>query len=386
MLINPDCIELLHQDGIRNTHPATPLPGAAKRMDHQPDTLPDHFVTQGLFDLQINGFAGVDYNDPEALPEHIEASMLAMLATGVTRCLPTVITADFAWQSRCFATLESARNGFPVANAMIAGYHLEGPFMSPEPGYCGCHPAEFMRPGDIDYFERLQACANGQIRLVTVAPERPGVLDLIPLLIRRGVTVAIGHSAADHETIARAVDAGASVSTHLGNGVASPLAKGDNVILSQLANDSLTASFIADGVHLRRHVLGIYLRAKTPERTVLVTDGTAGSGGKPGTYTLGKMKIERQQQPIVYLPGTTSLAGSATTLDECVRNVISWYGIPMDMAVGWAGASARLLIGLPSEPASGEAVEWVWWKNTRQGPYVEQVQLHNTRIGTMSMA
>lgn len=380
MLIDPHCIDKLHTAGIRNDTPAVALERQSDNSSGCAPPLPNTFVTQGLVDLQINGFAGVDYNNPASTAEEIHASLQAMLATGVTRCLPTVITADLQWQSDCFAALEAARAASPLASTMMAGYHLEGPFMSPEPGYSGCHPAADMRAGDIDYFERVQAAANGHIKLVTVAPERPGVLSLIPQLVSRGVTVAIGHSAADHDTVQRAVDAGSTLSTHLGNGVASPLPKGDNIILSQLASDALTASFIADGVHIRQHVLGVYLRAKTSQRTILVTDGTAGSAARPGQYTLGKIAIERQQDPIVYIPGTTGLAGSATTLDACVRNVVTWFEVPMQEALSWAAVRPRTAIGLSAEPAAGDEVEWVFWRTDSKGPQVSRVMLGTTVI------
>lgn len=371
MLINPECIASLHDNGVRNANSAQPC------VDTRQGTsgLPAEFVTQGLVDLQINGFAGVDYNDREATPEAIDASLQVMLSTGVTRCLPTVITADLDSQSGCFQALEKAREQSALAGAMIAGYHLEGPFLNPEPGYAGCHPAQDMRAGDLDYFERVQEAANGQITLVTVAPERPGVLTLIPQLVDRGIRVSIGHSCADHDTLQRAVQAGAIMSTHLGNGVATTVTKSDNTVLSQLATDGLSASFIADGVHVRQHVLKVYLRAKTSARTILVTDGTAGSSASPGQYTLGKIAIERQQDPTVYIVGTKSLAGSAATLDACVRNVVHWYDIPMNEAVDWAGSQARKLIGLDMEPQVGELAEWVWWEVIDGAPQITQVQL-----------
>lgn len=371
MLINPDCVASLHEHGVRNSFSAQPCHSNELRAS----ALPASFVTQGLVDLQINGFAGVDYNNPEASPEAIDTSLQVMLATGVTRCLPTVITADLESQCGCFQALEKAREQSALARAMIAGYHLEGPFLNPEPGYAGCHPAQDMRAGDLGYFERVQEAANGLIRLVTVAPERPGVIALIRKLVDRGIRVSIGHSCADFDTLKKAVQAGATMSTHLGNGVTSTVTKSDNTVLSQLATDELAASFIADGVHVRRHVLKVYLRAKSTARTILVTDGTAGSAADPGNYTLGKIEIERQQEPIVYITGTESLAGSAATLDACVRNVVHWYGVPMDEAVDWASRQARSLIGLNSEPQADELAEWVWWKTVDGVPQVARAQV-----------
>ncbi len=372
MLIDPvDIASLSDGRGVRNNFSCAPAARDSRK-----------FISHGLCDLQINGFAGVDYNDPEASPESIANSLEAMLRTGVTRCLPTVITADIDWQSRCFKALEAARASSPLASAMIAGYHLEGPFLNPAPGYSGCHPASDMRPAGLDYVERVQEAANGQIRLVTVAPEMPGVLALIPQLVNRGIRVAIGHSAADYDTLQRAIDAGACMSTHLGNGVASPLPKSDNTVLAQLSMDRLSAGFIADDYHIRRHVLQVYLRAKMSKNTILVTDGTAGSGAVPGPYTLGKIAIERQQEPVVYVPGTTNLAGSAATLDACVSNVCRWYGIDIDTAISWASSRARSIIGLSDIPVAGDHVEWVTWQWDERGMHVTSVQLGEYRVHT----
>lgn len=368
--IDPDCLPALHDAaGLRTTAAPRTLATPVGR-----------FAGWGLFDLQVNGFAGVDYNTPDTPPEAIEASLRAMLATGVTGCLPTVITADEGWQARCFRTLERAREASPLVRAMVPGYHLEGPFLNPEPGYSGCHPAGDMRDGDVDHFERLQEAAGGRIRLVTVAPERPGVLDLVRRLAAAGVTVAIGHSAADLATLERAVDAGATLSTHLGNGVASTVAKSDNTLLAQLSLDALAASFIADGVHLRRHVLKVYLRAKGAERTLLVTDGTAGCAAAPGRYRLGKLAIERRRETRVTLPDSESLAGSAITLDACLRNVVRWYGVPVARALEWASTGPRRAIGLAPEPLAGEPLAWVEWRADETGPTVSRAQLGQERV------
>jgi len=369
MLIDPAQIPDLHHQGIRNKTPVEAIDLNAAN---------GAFVSSGLCDLQINGFAGVDYNNPSITDEAVETSLYAMLATGVTRCLPTVITAPLAWQRDCFAALEAARSNSALAASMIAGYHLEGPFLNPEPGYCGCHPAGAMVAASWDYFEQVQSAAKGMIRLITVAPEMPGVLALIPRWVEAGVTVAIGHSAANYDVLYQAVEAGASMSTHLGNGSPKLLSKSDNTILSQLANDKLSASFIADDYHLHRHVLGVYLRAKQSSRTLLVTDGTAGSGAAAGRYTLGKIELERGAEPLVRIPGTDNLAGSATTLDACVRHVVEWFSVPLDTAIAWASEQPREAVGLPRVVAPGDSVDWVWWQRREEGFFVERVQLGET--------
>ena len=332
-------------------------------------------VSSGLCDLQINGFAGVDFNNPTMSLAAFERALEAMLATGVSCCLPTIISASEDWQTRCFQALKAGCQQSELARQMVAGYHLEGPFLSPEPGFRGCHPEAAMVPARWDHFQRLQDAAGGRIRLITVAPEVDGVLELIPRWVAAGVTVAIGHSAASRAVVQQAVEAGARLSTHLGNGVAPLLPKGDNIILSQLGDDRLSASFIADGFHIPRHVLQVYLRAKQSARTLLVTDGTAGSAAPPGRYSLGKVALERQQKAVVYIPESNSLAGSATTLSDCVRHVTQWYDIPLAEAVNWASEHPRRLIGLSALPQVGESAEWVWWQKQDNGWQVQKVQL-----------
>ena len=340
-------------------------------------------VSSGLCDLQVNGFAGVDYNDPSLTPKAFEQSLFIMLRTGVTTCLPTIITGSEDWQTQCFLALEAGRNASNLAQAMVPGYHLEGPFLNPEEGFRGCHPAQWMGPAKWDHFERLQKAAGERIRLITVAPEIKGVLELIPKWVEQGITVAIGHCNPSRDILLRAADAGAALSTHLGNGIPQMLPKTDNPILGQLAEDRFSASFIADGFHQQPHVLGVYLRAKQSIRTILVTDGTAGSASLPGSYSVGPIGIERQPEGMVYIHGTRSLAGSAATLSGCLANVVNWYGTPFDEAIRWASEQPRRLIGLPETQLIGDPPAQVVWKTEADNPLVTRVRLGTWNLEMM---
>ena len=372
MIFDPSKPPLTDSAGLLKSIPVEAGPEIWKR-----DT---RVISSGLCDLQVNGFAGVDYNDPTLMPEEFEKSLFAMLSTGVTTCLPTVITGSEDWQIQCFHALEAGRNASKLAQAMVPGYHLEGPFLNPEEGFCGCHPTKWMRSATWDHFERLQEAAGGRITLITVAPEIKGVLDLIPKWVEKGIAVAIGHCNPDRDTLLRAADAGATLSTHLGNGIAQMLPKTDNPILGQLAEDRFSASFIADGFHQQPHVLGVYLRAKQSIRTILVTDGTAGSASLPGSYSVGPIGIERQPEGMVYIHGTRSLAGSAATLSGCLANVVNWYGTPFDEAIRWASEKPRSLIGLPESLLVGEPNSQVVWKMETQKPVVERVHFGNWNL------
>jgi len=250
-----------------------------------PDDAP--YLAPGFIDLQVNGFAGVDYNDPALGPEDLARSIRALLSTGVTRLLPTVITGSPEDMRGALRRLAEARERLPEG-AAIEGFHLEGPHISPEDGPRGAHPERWVRPPDVDEFHRMQEAARGLIRLVTLAPEWPEAPRFIEAVVKQGVVAAIGHTSATAEQIAAAVEAGASLSTHLGNGAHYVLPRHPNYIWDQLAEDRLTAGFIVDGIHLPAAFLKVALRAKGVERSVLVTDATSPAGCSPGRYRLGQ--------------------------------------------------------------------------------------------------
>ena len=331
--------------------------------------------TKGLADLQVNGFAGVDFNSPGLSPESLQLALEAMLATGVTTCLPTVITESETHLQKCLSALEGARNSSPLAKTMVAGYHLEGPFLSKLPGYSGCHPVKAMCAADPEMFLRLQESAGGNIRLVTLAPEVEGALAFIEQIVEAEVIVALGHTAASSEEIRNAVDAGARLSTHLGNGTSSEIHKNNNPIMAQLGEDRLSAGFIADGYHLAPEVLKVYFRAKCAERVILVTDATAGAAAPPGRYRLGKMELQRETEPVILDPNTHRPVGSAVTMDQCVRNVIKWYDMPLEEAVIWASENPLQLLNSTKTQSQFSAQEQtVWWKEDEEGWQVKAAQ------------
>ena len=328
--------------------------------------------TQGLVDLQVNGFAGVDFNTPGITAQTLQKALEKMLASGVTTCLPTLITASEEHLKSCFRDLENSRQSCRLAKMMIAGYHLEGPFISPHHGFSGCHPVEAIGDVDQDMFLRLQETAGGRICLVTLAPEVKGAIPFIEYLVTQGVIVAIGHTAAGPDKISDAVEAGAMLSTHLGNGTLAELPKNNNPIIAQLSEDKLCASFIADGYHLSPDVLKVYLRAKESKRTILITDATAGAAAEPGIYQLGNLELFLESEPVVYDKETSRPTGSAVTMDQCVRNVMQWYKVPLDEAVTWAGFNPMQL--LKSSNASEIYTEHdnsVWWEENEGEWYVK---------------
>lgn len=280
--------------------------------------------TAGLVDLQVNGFAGIDFNSGAVTPAEIDHALEAMLATGVTLCLPTIITAHPDELEQRFRALDAAISTSRLGPLMCPGYHLEGPFLNPSPGYAGCHPPQAMTKADPTLVDRLESRLARPILMVTLAPEIEGAQALVAALTAAGRIVAIGHSAADFDQVSMAADAGATLSTHLGNGMPQQLHKLVNPIFAQLAEDRLWASFIADGIHLHPRALRSLLRAKGFDRAILVTDAVSAAASKPGGYPFAGMSVELRADGSVRQPGASNLAGSALCLDQAVRNLVAW--------------------------------------------------------------
>ena len=300
-------------------------------------------ASQAFFDLQVNGYAGVDFNRPGLTGEELLRATRAMWAHGVGRFLPTVITASVEAMARTLAAIRRAREDAPVLARAIPGIHLEGPFVCPQDGPRGAHPRAHVCDPDWDTFCRLQDAAGGLIRLVTLAPERPGALELIRRLRAAGLVVAIGHTDATEADIDAAVEAGAQLSTHLGNGAHAVLPRHRNYIQKQLATDGLLASIIVDGHHLTEYFVKNVVRCKGLERVILITDAMAAAAAPPGIYRLGEVLAEARPDGAVRLPGTPYLAGSALTMDRAVDNVRHFAGVPLAQALPMATDHRRLL-------------------------------------------
>ncbi len=311
----------------------------------------------GLADLQVNGFAGVDFNRPGLTPDRLESACRAMAATGVGSFFPTLITARRRDLEAGARAVREAVEGSGLVKGMVAGIHLEGPFINPQDGPRGAHPREHVREPDWDWFEKLQKISGGLIRLVTLAPEVPGALDFIGRAAEAGLVAALGHCAPDPETVEAAVEKGARMSTHLGNAAHEMLPRHANYIQKQLGTDGLAASLICDGHHLPDYFVKNAVRAKGLDRIILVTDATAASGSPPGAYTLGRLKVEAGEEGVLRLPGTPYLAGSTLTQDRAVMNCARFAGITPAEALALATSNpARLFKGCggllePGRPA-----------------------------------
>ena len=314
------------------------------------DKASGYLIAPGLTDLQVNGYAGYDLNTDPLLPETVRDIAVKLWSEGVTSFFPTVITNSPENIMRSVKAVVNACRLFPEAAGAVGGIHLEGPFISPEDGARGAHPAEHVRPPDWELFYEWQEACSGMIRIVTLSPEWPGASDFIRKASDTGLIVAIGHTAATPEQIREAVGAGATLSTHLGNASHQMLPRHRNYIWEQLAADELYATMISDGFHLPDALMKVFLRMK-PERLILVSDATSLTGMPPGDYNThigGEVtltvagKLHMKGHPDV-------LAGSGKSLLHCVETLATKGLATLAEARDMAGRIPYRMTGLPGE-------------------------------------
>jgi N-acetylglucosamine-6-phosphate deacetylase len=308
------------------------------------------YLAPGFIDLQVNGFLGVDFNDPKCTQEQIARSIRGLFSTGVTRFYPTVITGSPAGMLDALRNLRCAKEKLREGAAMD-GFHVEGPHISPDDGPRGAHPRRWVRPPDLDEFHRWQEATGNQIRIVTLAPDWPQSLRYIEAITAEGVVASIGHTNATAQQLTDAVSAGASLSTHLGNGAHAVMRRHPNYLWEQLAEDRLMADFIVDGIHLPPSFLKVALRAKTVARSVLVTDAAAPAGCPPGRYYLGEQAVDLTADNRVMLVGQERLAGSALRMDRGVENLMRIAGLSLAEAVSMATTNAARAGRVPGRTA-----------------------------------
>ena len=312
------------------------------------------YIGPGLVDLQINGFRGLDFNTlpfSHDLPGRVTR---ALWREGITSYFATVITNAPDAIEACVNAIAWACERDEDAGAGIAGIHLEGPFIAPEDGPRGAHAARYVSPPDWKRFQQWQKAAGGRIRLITLSPEWKGSAAFIRRCVSAGVTVSIGHTAATPEQIREAVAAGASMSTHLGNGSHLTLPRHPNYVWEQLAQDALAACVIADGFHLPDSVLKVVMRVKGPN-AMLASDAVYLSGLKPGPYRThigGKVVLTRDGR--LHLASNPKLlAGSVQMLLRSVEHLIR-AGLT-DPGEAWEMASIRPALAM--KLAAGRGLE-----------------------------
>lgn len=299
---------------------------------------PLFFSGPGLVDLQINGIHGIDFNVPSLTVDEVVNAAQFLLSQGITTFFPTVITNSDDHILTIVHTLAEACKNNPLVDACIGGIHLEGPFISPLPGAKGAHNENYIKAPDWELFDRFQAEADGRIKIITLAPEWEAAPAFIEKAVRSGVIVSIGHSLADTSQVKRAVEAGARMSTHLGNGIPLMLQRHPNLIWDQLAEEDLTAGIIADGIHLPDAFIKVVRKVKD-DSMLVVSDATCYAGMPPGEYHShigGDVVLDKNKR--VSLKGASGLlAGAAKSLLENVETLLEHGLCPL--AEAWQMAS-----------------------------------------------
>jgi N-acetylglucosamine-6-phosphate deacetylase len=303
------------------------------------------WIAPGFVDLQSNGYGGQEFSSPELTVNHVEAITRQHWRFGVTKYLPTVTTAGFETLRHAMQTIARAVDSSSAVAETVAGIHLEGPYISKQDGARGAHPLEHCRAPDWQEFEQLQNAASGRIKLVTLSPEYPSSVEFIRRAVGSGVVVAIGHTSSGSAQIQEAVDAGASLSTHLGNGAHSMLPRHPNYLWDQLAEDRLMASLIVDGHHLPPEVVKVFVRSKSPQRLVLISDLSGMAGQPAGRYRTSLCELEILPDGRLVVAGQDRLlAGAARPIGVGVALAIQFADLSLKAAVNMATLQPATII------------------------------------------
>jgi N-acetylglucosamine-6-phosphate deacetylase len=299
-------------------------------------------------DLQVNGFAGVDFQEPGLGLREMTHAIRELRRHRTGRILLTLITDRVDALCSKLRSLERLRRRSKVVEEVVAGYHLEGPYLLSRAGFSGAHDARLMKSPRLRELDNLWDASGGNIRLVTLAPELPGAPEFIQHAASLGIRTAIGHSDAGERAIDEAIRAGLSLCTHLGNGVPQRLHRHDNIVQRLLGRDELYAAFIPDRIHLPDFVLRNFVRAKPVERVLFTTDCMAAAGAPPGRYRLGRLETEVGADGVVRQPGEPRyFAGSSLTMDAAARNVQEILGWSRAKAEAACSSRVARYLGLP---------------------------------------
>lgn len=308
------------------------------------DLLP--FVAPGFIDNQVNGFANVDFSGSNLSADDVITAARALWKEGVTSFLPTLITNSHDNLLKNFKILYDALCRDENIRDSIPGFHLEGPYISPDEGYRGCHPLKHIRKPSWDDFLLYQKAAGGKIIQVTIAPEIEGGMEFISLCVRNGIIVALGHTNASFEQIQKAVERGARLSTHLGNGCANLIHRHNNPIWPQLANDLLTISVIADGHHLLPEEIQVFYKVKGPDKIIITSDVVYLSGMAPGKYTFLENEVILTSEGMLLNPNLNCLAGASFPIKKGIGNMMKFTECSLKNAINMATGNVARLYGL----------------------------------------
>lgn len=300
-----------------------------------------------FFDLQVNGYAGVDFNSDGLDLRVLEAVCLRLEEQQVEGILATIITDSLPVMEQRLRKIVELRQQSPLLQRVIQGIHIEGPFINPEPGYRGAHPVDAITPADIASMQRLLEAAGGLTRLVTLAPEQDAASRVTRMLADQSIVVSAGHTNATLSELKAALDAGLSMFTHLGNGCPATLPRHDNIVQRVLSlRGNLWLCFIADGAHIPWFALKNYLDLVGLEKTIVVTDAIVAADLGPGRYTFGRWDLNIGEDLVARPPDNSHLVGSTVTMPRSLENLTTHLGLDTEAAQRLLHHNPKLAMGL----------------------------------------
>lgn len=318
-----------------------------------PNTPAEDWLLPPLLDVQVNGYAGVDFQATNLTQEQLLRAVRGLRRAGCTRFLPALITDRWEALLGKLRHLRQLRLASSELRSAIVGWHIEGPFLSSEPGFHGAHDSALMLDPTPEHIRALREAAGDDLVLLTLAPGREGAIPAIALATSLGMKVSLGHTNASAATLRAAVAAGATGFTHLANACPQLLDRHDNILWRVFDTPGLTVSLIADTRHVSPALFRLVHRLLPGDKIIYTTDAMAAASAPPGRYRLGALEMDVSDDRIVRQPGQTNFAGSALTPVEAVFHAAdmlgaSWLETWERMSVGparWLGLPAALAVG-----------------------------------------
>lgn len=298
------------------------------------------------FDLQVNGYGGIDFNQNDLNAGQLHAACEKLKEDQVSGILATVITESVDEMARRLRRIAELRERDPLAKEVIAGLHIEGPFINEQDGYRGAHPLDAVRRADLDVMKQLLDAGSGLTRIVTLAPERDDGLRVTRFLAEQGIVVSAGHCDPTMEELRGAVDAGLSMFTHLGNGAPIMMHRHDNIIQRALSlSDRIWFGLIADGTHLPYFMFANILKLAGIDRCFVVSDAIAPAGLGPGRYTVSRWDLVIGEDLVARAPDGSHFVGSAISMTQSAENLRSQVGLSVKEIARLTQTNPLLAIG-----------------------------------------
>lgn len=320
----------------------------------------------GFIDLQVNGFMGIDFSNSSLNEEEFVRACTMLFERGTAGFLATVITSSTEVYAQNLPIIAKAMR-LPELKGKLLGIHAEGPFLSSKPGAVGAHNPAWVRPPDVDFFKQMQDWADGNIKVLTIAAENPGAEKLTEYASSHGTIVSLGHQLAQSPEMKKCADAGATLLTHLGNGLPNEINRHHNSIFSGIAEDKLTAMIITDGHHLPPALIKTIIKAKGIDKVIITSDASPIAGMPPGTYNVLNNLAVLEESGLLHNPEKKCLVGSSATMLACVNYLASLNILSPEDLIRVSFTNPLKAIGV--NPATiNSACEYGW--NPEQNKFV----------------